>query len=155
MDERPMRRKDRQSSDEQARELLTRGSHGVLSTVSSAGEPYGVPISYVYRDGEVYFHSAPEGRKVENLAPGARVSFCVVGETEWLPAQFSIRYESVIASGEIRELQGESKTEALRCLVEKYASEFIEQGNQYIATSQDKTRVFALQVHHLTGKHRR
>lgn len=155
MDERPMRRQDRQSSDEEAQELLTRGSHGVLSTVGPAGEPYGVPISYVYRDGEIYFHSAPEGRKLENLAPGALVSFCVVGETEWLPAQFSIRYESVIASGEIRELHGEAKTEALRWLVEKYASGLMEQGSQYIATSQDKTRVFALRVHHLTGKHRR
>ena len=36
------------------------------------GEPYGVPLSYVYREDEIYFHSAPEGRKVENLCTEAK-----------------------------------------------------------------------------------
>lgn len=150
-----MRRKDRQASDVEARELLSRGDYGVLSTVGLAGEPYGVPLSYIYRDDEIYFHSAPEGRKVENLAPGSRASFCVVGAMEMLPEKFSVRYESVIASGEVRELHGEAKIAALRWLVEKYAAEFIERGDEYIASSQDKTRVFALRVHHLSGKCRR
>ncbi len=59
---REMRRKDRETSEEEACQLLAAGEYGVLSTVGADGEPYGVPLSYVYRDGEIFFHSAPEGR---------------------------------------------------------------------------------------------
>ena len=154
MDERPIRRKDREISEEDARQLLANGEYGVLSTVGADGLPYGVPLNYVYRAGEICFHSAPEGRKVEHLTAGAPASFCVVGATELLPEKFSTRYESAIASGEIRELEGEEKIQALGWLVEKYAPEFLPQGKSYIAQGEGKTRVFALCVRHITGKRR-
>jgi hypothetical protein len=155
MEERSMRRKDRETSEEEARLLLARGEYGVLSTVGPDGEPYGVPLSYVYREGGIYFHSAPEGRKLEHLGPGAHASFCVVGATELLPEKFTTRYQSAIASGEIHELEGEEKRSALGWLVDKYAPEFRRQGEEYIASAQDTTRVFALRVRHITGKRRR
>jgi nitroimidazol reductase NimA-like FMN-containing flavoprotein (pyridoxamine 5'-phosphate oxidase superfamily) len=155
MEERPMRRKDREISEQEARQLLAQGEYGVLSTVSPDGTPYGVPLSYVYHQGEIFFHSAPEGRKVEYLATGARASFCVVGATRLLPEKFSTRYESAIASGEIRELDGDEKRAALSRLVEKYAPEFRPQGEEYIAQAEGTTRVYALCVRHLTGKRRR
>jgi uncharacterized protein len=150
----PMRRKDRETGNEQACSLLARGEYGVLSTVGPDGSPYGVPLSYVYREGEIYFHSAPEGRKVEHLSAGAPASFCVVGATEILPEKFSTRYESVIASGEVRELESEEKKKALGWLVEKYAPEFQKQGDAYIANAEGMTRVFALRVRNITGKQR-
>lgn len=152
---REMRRKERQTSGQEARELLTSGEYGVLSTVDAAGEPYGVPISYVYRGEEIFFHSAPEGRKLDNLAPGARASFCVVGATQVIPEMFGTRYQSAIASGEVRELFGDEKILALGWLIEKYSPDFIQQGAEYIAAAHAKTRVFGLRVHHLTGKARR
>ena len=42
---REMRRKDREISEEEACQLLATGEYGVLSTVGSDGEPYGVPLS--------------------------------------------------------------------------------------------------------------
>jgi hypothetical protein len=158
MDDQPileMRRKDREISEEEACQLLAVGEYGVLSTVGSDGEPYGVPLNYVYREGEIFFHTAPEGRKVENLGAGAEASFCVVGETELQPEMFSTRYQSAIASGEIHELAGEEKTTALGWLVEKYAPEFRQEGAEYIASSQSLTRVFALRPRRITGKQRR
>ena len=113
MEERPMRRKDREISEQDARQLLAQGEYGVLSTVSPDGTPYGVPISYVYHQGEISFTPPPKAAKVEYLAAGARASFCVVGATELLPEKFSTRYESAIASGEIRELAGDEKRAAL------------------------------------------
>ena len=44
-----MRRKAQQLPDEQARELLEKGSAGVLSLMGPEGYPYGVPLSYLYR----------------------------------------------------------------------------------------------------------
>jgi len=150
-----MRRKDREIGEEEARLLLAKGEYGVLSTVGPDGEPYGVPLSYVYREEEIYFHSALGGRKVDHLGTGARASFCVVGATELLPEKLSTRYESAIVSGEVRELEGEEKRTALSWLVEKYAPEFRRQGEEYIANAESTTRVFALRVRYITGKRRR
>lgn len=151
---RAVRRKDREIGEQDARDLLAKGEYGVLSTVGPDGSPYGVPLSYAYREGEIYFHSAPEGRKVDHLISGAQASFCVVGETEVLPEKFSTRYESAIAAGEIRELHGEDKTKALGWLVEKYSPEFRGKGEEYIANAESKTRVFGLRIRRLTGKRR-
>jgi nitroimidazol reductase NimA-like FMN-containing flavoprotein (pyridoxamine 5'-phosphate oxidase superfamily) len=147
-----MRRKDRETPEEEALQLLAKGEYGVLSTVGPDGSPYGVPLSYIYREGEIYFHSAIEGRKVEYLCAGALASFCVVGATEILPEKFGTRYESAIASGEVREVEGAEKHRALGWLVEKYAPEFRTQGEEYIASAAGITRVFGLHVRNLTGK---
>jgi nitroimidazol reductase NimA-like FMN-containing flavoprotein (pyridoxamine 5'-phosphate oxidase superfamily) len=151
---RAVRRQDREIDEQEARKILLKGQFGVLSTVGPDGDPYGVPISYVYRDGEIYIHSAPEGRKVENLSPGARASFCVVGDTEVQPEMFSTRYESAIAACEVRELFDQDKTRALEWLIEKFSADFQKEGAEYIVSSQHLTRVFALRVCHLTGKRR-
>jgi len=150
-----MRRKDREIDDVEARQILKFGEYGVLSTVGPDGSPYGVPVSYAFHDGVIYFHSAPEGRKIEHLNAVPHASFCVVGATEVQPEMFSTRYESAIASGEIRELEGDEKQTALGLLIQKYSPDFISQGMEYIAESQCATRLFALQVCHLTGKRRR
>jgi nitroimidazol reductase NimA-like FMN-containing flavoprotein (pyridoxamine 5'-phosphate oxidase superfamily) len=151
---RTVRRQDREVDEREARAILEKGQYGVLSTVGAEGEPYGVPLSFVYRDGEIYIHSAPEGRKVDNLAPGAQFSFCVVGATEVQPEMFSTRYESAIASGEVRELVGEAKINSLGWLIAKYSPGFETEGAEYIASRQELTRVFALRIEHLSAKRR-
>jgi nitroimidazol reductase NimA-like FMN-containing flavoprotein (pyridoxamine 5'-phosphate oxidase superfamily) len=151
---RTMRREDREVDEQEARSILIKGQYGVLSTVGADGVPYGVPLSYVYRDGEIYIHSAPEGRKVENLSPGAHVSFCVVGNTELQPEMFSTRYESAIASGEVHELTGDDKINSLTWLIAKYSPGFETEGAEYITSRQELTRVFALHVQRLTAKRR-
>jgi hypothetical protein len=150
-----MRRQDREIDETDARQLLERGQYGVLSTVGPDGFPYGVPISYAFRSGEIFFHSAPEGRKVDHITTSPQASFCVVGATEVQPEMFSIRYESVIAFGEVQELFDDAKISALGLLIEKYSPNFQKEGTEYIASAQGDTRVFALRVRHLTGKRRR
>jgi len=60
---RSMRLKDRQMSKESVIELLERGKYGVLSSVDEDGQPYGVPVNYVFDGNEsIYFHCAREGR---------------------------------------------------------------------------------------------
>ena len=44
-----LRRKDRGISHQEAVELLDKVEYGVLSTVDKNGQPYGVPLSYVYK----------------------------------------------------------------------------------------------------------
>ena len=102
-----MRRKDRQLEDADTIDVLKRNQYGILSTVDKDGMPYGVPLTYIYDGGNIYFHSAVEGHKLNNISFNKKVSFCVVGPTKILPEQFSTRYESAIAFGEVHELIGE------------------------------------------------
>ncbi len=150
-----MRRKDRQLKRMEAEQILLENQYGVLSTTGLDGAPYGVPLSYVFKNNCLYFHCATEGRKLENLQFCNRVSFCVVGRTEILPAQFGTRYESAIAEGCIRELTNDEKVSALFEIVEKYAPEYREKGAAYIQGAITKTRVFCMEVETLSGKARR
>ncbi len=151
---RSMRREDRAVDEIEAQKILERGEYGVLSTVGADGEPYGVPLSYVYREDEIHLHCALDGRKIDNLKHHPRASFCVVASTQLEPEMFSTRYESAIATGEVRELAGEEKLRSLMWLIQKYSPAFQEEGAQYIASREDLTRVFALHVDHLSGKRR-
>ena len=58
---RPMRRRVQQMDAASAEAILRTATSGVLSLIGDGGYPYGVPMSYVYHDGHIYFHSAVEG----------------------------------------------------------------------------------------------
>ena len=152
---RELRRKDRAITPEEARALLREADYGVLSTSSANGRPYGVPLNFCVIDGNIYFHSALEGRKIDNINRNNAVSFCVVGETEILPDKFATKYESVIVSGEVEEVFDLEKHKALEGLLDKYSPDFIEQGKRYIEAMREKTRVFKIIVKTLSGKARR
>lgn len=115
----------------------------------------GVPVSYAYVDGALYFHSAVEGHKLDNLAFNPRVSFCVVGETEVLPEKFATRYESAVVFGTANKVFGDEKHTGLTELLKKYSADFLKKGKRYISHDFEKTRVFKLEIESLSGKAKR
>jgi uncharacterized protein len=149
-----LRRKDRSMDMAEAQELLRRGEYGYLATVDADGQPYGIPLSYAYQNGSIYFHCAMSGHKLDNLAQNPRVSFCVVGMTKVLPEQFATAYESVVAFGQATEVQGAERYQALVWLLEKYCPQHITAGKQYMADKDQATRVFKITIRHLSGKTR-
>lgn len=146
-----MRRTDRQLSEQEAFEILNEAEYGVLSTVSEDGAPYGVPLNFSLISGDIYFHSAEEGHKVENLKKNPKVSFCVVAEADVLAEEFDIRYGSVIAFGTCSKVL-EEKRMALESLLQKYSPDFYSKGLDYIEKNIDRTRVFKISVDGITGK---
>jgi nitroimidazol reductase NimA-like FMN-containing flavoprotein (pyridoxamine 5'-phosphate oxidase superfamily) len=150
-----MRRSDRAISSAEALTILQRADYGVLSTVGEDGLPYGVPLSFVLIDQALYFHSALEGHKLDNLTTQPNVSFCVVGNTHILPARFTTAFESVIVQAKASEVFGSEKQAALEALIDKYSAEFKSEGLAYIETAQLKTRVIRLAIESMTGKARR
>lgn len=150
-----MRRKDRTMDYEQAVKLLENGQFGVLSTVAENGYAYGVPLNYVYHQGNIYFHCAAEGSKLDNIMYNNKVSFCVVGHTEPIAEQFSYRYESVIVFGHAGEVYDREKEDALIALIQKYSGEFMEKGMEYIRKEGMKAKVLKINIEHLTGKARK
>ena len=55
---REMRRKKQELSQKEVEGILHKGTSGVLALLGDNDYPYAVPISYVYDDGKIYFHSA-------------------------------------------------------------------------------------------------
>jgi nitroimidazol reductase NimA-like FMN-containing flavoprotein (pyridoxamine 5'-phosphate oxidase superfamily) len=153
--ERKIRRTDRAISESEARSILEKGEFGVLSTASSDGQPYGVPINYSYSGDVIYFHCAREGHKLENLTANNRVSFCVVGRTEVLPKEFATKYESVIVFGKTSELADHEKHTGLLELVKKYSPGFIQEGLTYIENAAHKAKVYKIVIESITGKSRK
>jgi hypothetical protein len=152
---RKLRRKDRSIENEEAIQLLCTCEYGFLSTVSENGQPYGIPLHYVYKDGSIYFHCAKVGQKIENIENDNRVSFSVVGKTEVLPDKFSAEYESVIVFGSASETEGIERENALLWLLEKYSPEYLEEGKNYIKKKGKATKVIKIAIEHFTGKARR
>ena len=81
-----------------------------------------VPLNFCIISGNLYFHCALEGRKLENLNQNNTGSFCVVGNIEIMPDKFGTKYESVIVSGKVAEVFEKTKRVALEGLLEKYSS---------------------------------
>jgi len=147
-----MRRNDRQCTREYAITILETCEYGVLATVNRDEYPYGVPLSYVFKDSHIYFHSATTGHKLENIASNSKVSFCVVGDKKTLPEKFTTSYESVIVFGQASEVTGEEKKDALLALVAKYSPDYLEKGKQYIENSGNQTTVMKITIEQITGK---
>jgi uncharacterized protein len=150
-----LRRKERALTEPEAMEILERGEYGILSTCDPDGQPYGIPLSYCLENGAIYFHCAVEGRKLNNIAAGSRVSFCVVGRTSVLPDQFATKYESVVISGGAAEAFDAEKQRALEGLLAKYSAAFRLPGLDYIEAKRELTRVFKISIEDICGKARR
>lgn len=147
-----MRRNDRQSTEACAVAILEKCEYGILSTISQDGYPYGVPLSYVYKDASIYFHSAVEGHKLDNIVANSKVSFCVVGEKHSMPEKFTTSYESVVVFGQASQVTGVEKRDALIALLAKYSPAYLEKGKAYVENSGDKTTVIKITIEQLTGK---
>ncbi|MEI6165555.1 MAG: pyridoxamine 5'-phosphate oxidase family protein [bacterium] len=150
-----MRRNDRAINIEEARNLLESAEYGVLSMACPDGVPYGIPLNFALAGDDIYFHCAPEGRKIEILTANTRVSFCVVGRTKMLPEKFGTKYESASASGFVEELFAEEKKQGLVLLLEKYSPGYLKEGLEYVDAFIDKTKVFRIRVESITGKARK
>lgn len=105
------------------KELLTRALAGRLGTCKD-NQPYVIPITFVYDAGKIYFHSAPQGKKIENMKANPRVCFqvdeyCLVPSS--IPCEFTMHYRSVLVFGKVCFLTShKEKLRALRSIVDKY-----------------------------------
>ena len=158
MPDRPMRRKDRLLCDDDCRKLLDVAQYGVMASVSPDGQPYGVPLSFVYKDDKIYFHCAKDGCKIDNIRANDRVSFTCVGQPK--PAyehkNFTTYFESVIAFGHISLVTGQDERYmAMRELCRKYLPDYMEHFEEAMQHSASRTDVYAIIPERVTGKAKR
>lgn len=149
-----VRRQDRLLSEERALQLIKVSEYGVLSMVAADGEAYGLPLNYVW-DGahSLYIHCAPEGKKLRALEHNPHVSFCIVGNTNLLPARFTTEYESVVMKCHaVTALDDDEKRHALRLLIDKLAPEYKEVGIKAAEKSFHRVGIIRLDIIEFSGK---
>lgn len=151
---REMRRNDREIFDKDIEDILVNGEYGTLSTIGDNGYPYIVPLSYVYFNNAIYFHCAEEGYKLQNIEKNDKVSFCVVTDTEIIPAKFSTKYKSAIVFGTCSIVPDDLKETILIQLIDKYSHDFLQEGKKYVEKAKDNTKVMKIEIKHMTGKAR-
>ncbi len=151
---RTMRRDKQLLSQEQTVAILEQGTAGVLALSGDGGYPYAVPISYVYSDNKIFFHSAVDGHKIDAVKRSYKASFCVVYQDCVLPEEYTTYYKSVIAFGRIRILTEDSeKNAAIELLAKKYHPSDTPQGRgAAIAQAWSRMNLLELHIEHITGK---
>ena len=136
--------------------LLNTSHVGRLGTVTRDGRPMIKPLNFAYRDGRIYFHTAREGEKIDDIKRDNRVCFEVDLPIAYIdgdenPCNAKYLYRSVIIKG--RAVIVEDKAEkvlALGYLMEKYQPEC-----GYGAFPEEKlniTGIVRIDIEEMTGK---
>jgi len=99
---REMRRKKQLLSAEESISILNRMTSGVLAITGDNDYPYAVPLSYVYYDDKIYFHSATSGHKIDAINKNSKASFCVIEQDNIIPEEYTTYFRSVIVFGKVR-----------------------------------------------------
>lgn len=109
---------------------LLHGCHvGRLGTVGRDGYPMVKPLNFAYHDGKIYFHSAREGEKIDDVKRDNRVCFeadlpIALVKSAGSPCSAEYLYRSVIAKGRAHIVEELSeRLFALKLLMEKYQPE--------------------------------
>ena len=112
--------------------------HAVLEEILSGAEicrlsmldkdlPYIIPVNYGYRDGHIYIHSAPEGKKIELLKNNSLICFEVEDTVQIVKGEeacdWTTRYRSVVGYATVEILSSEKgKQEGLEVIMAQHGA---------------------------------
>ncbi|AAM32678.1 pyridoxamine 5'-phosphate oxidase family protein [Methanosarcina mazei] len=149
---REMRRGKQLLSMEDTIAVMTRCTNGVLACSGDDGYPYAVPLSYVYFNGRIYFHSAKAGHKIDAITKNPKVSFSIIDEDKIVSKEYTTYFRSVIAFGKARIVEGDERLESFTALVEKYSGNQSEEARNKEISRCKQAHIIAIDVEHITGK---
>ncbi len=149
----PMRRSDKQIKDLAELEAILRSAQICHLSMVDEGKPYVVPLNFGYEDNALYFHSAPEGRKINILRKNPEVCFSVVARHEIVVSEracsWTAEFSSVTGTGKAAILTDRSEKEkGLTVLMSQYSDEKYDFSDEDL----DGVVVIRVDVQEMTGK---
>lgn len=101
---RTMKRYKQQMEPSDCIKLLKQAPRGVLSMIGDDGYPYGIPMNHWYceADGNLYFHGAKTGHKIDAITACEKVSYCVHDEGYREPGEWPLHIKSVVVFGRMQ-----------------------------------------------------
>ncbi|HUN53717.1 MAG TPA: pyridoxamine 5'-phosphate oxidase family protein [Smithella sp.] len=150
-----MRKADREVKDKKDIDSIIRRCRVCRLAMCDGNQPYIVPLNFGYDGNFLYFHAAPEGRKIDILRKNNTVCFefdilhnIIESETA---CKWGSRYESVIGSGTAKILEDvEAKKDALEWIMRQYGCETRDFPEEILK----KTLILCVQVLEISGKFR-
>lgn len=139
-------------SPEDTQAVLARCTGGTLACIGDDDYPYSVPLSFVYHNDKIYFHSAKIGHKMDAIKANPKVSFSVIDEDTIVSAEYTTYFRSVIAFGKAHMTDGEERIEGFKALVEKYSGDQPEEAKMKEILECTGALIVAIDVEHITGK---
>ena len=150
---REMRRQRQQLSQEESVAILQKSTSGTLALLGDDGYPYAVPMSYVYNEGKLYFHSALTGHKIDAIRKCDKASFCVIEQDDVQPEKYTTFFRSVIAFGRIHIIEDEhGRLETARMLGNRYNPHQDGALQKEIESGLSRMQMIRFDIEHLTGK---
>lgn len=147
-----MRRIKQLLSAEDTVAVMDRCTNGVLACYGDDDYPYAVPISYVYFNDKIYFHSAKSGHKIDAIMINPKVSFTVIDEDTIVSEEYTTYFRSIIAFGKARIVEGDEWFKAFEAFVEKYSGDQPKETKHKEITGCTQSYIIAIDIEHITGK---
>jgi nitroimidazol reductase NimA-like FMN-containing flavoprotein (pyridoxamine 5'-phosphate oxidase superfamily) len=154
----PVRRADKLMANESALAMLAKGFCGRLATVGADGQPYCVPLLYLWIEGEVWLHnSRSTGHLRAAIDHEPRVCFEIDEAGPVFPygrfeCDSTVAYRSVILFGRIRVVEDRAlKQRFCEALMEKYGSKDWDRPKDFFPRL-DHISVYAIAPERITGK---
>jgi len=149
---REMRRNKQLLSMEDTAAVMNRCTNGVLACIGDDDYPYAVPLSYVYCNDKIYFHSAKVGHKIDAITKNPKASFSVTDEDKIVSEKYTTYFRSVIAFGQARIVEGTEKMQAFQAFIDKYAGDQPKEARQKAVDGCTQTYLIAIDIEHIAGK---
>ena len=148
-----MRREDKEVTDVTEIENIIRKASVCRLGLCENEHPYIVPLCFGYKDNVLYFHSAPDGRKLDILRKNNNVCFEIDIDNVLVKAEkacdCSTKYKSVIGFGKAELIDGaEAKRKALDIIIDNYSNRSFE----YPTEAVKNTAVIRVEIESMTGK---
>ena len=144
-----MRRSEREVRDTAFMHQVLRDAGEIYLSWNTDGAPYVLPVNFVYYEGSIYFHCAPEGRKMDLLLADARVGFATA--VDIAVEKTTTRYRSVCGYGTATVVQDDTlKNDVLKAFAARFKAPCV------FPVSPQKfalTRIVRIDIEALTGKY--
>lgn len=150
-----MRRSDREIKDRKVIDDIIKRCRICHLALCDDGQPYVIPLNFGYDGSFLYFHSAPEGKKIDIIRENNRVGFVfdILHEivTREKACDWGAKYESVMGEGVAEIIDDpDARKDALECIMRQYGSNAVD----FSEDALKKTLIFRVRISAISGKAR-
>lgn len=148
-----MRRIKQQLDSSEVLDILKSNTTCTLALIGENGYPYSLPVSYCYDEGNIYFHCAKVGHKIDCIKNCDRVSLSVIEHDEIIEEKFTDKYKSVVVFGKAEITDDEKEIRRLcRKMCAALCPNVSDGVEEEIERFIEQTAVVKITIEHMTGK---
>jgi nitroimidazol reductase NimA-like FMN-containing flavoprotein (pyridoxamine 5'-phosphate oxidase superfamily) len=120
-----MIRKEKQITDQKLINEILLNNTICRVALLDGEKPYIIPMNYGYKDGSFYFHTAPEGKKLDLIKKNNNVCIEVTDSIELVTSdkacKYGTKYRSVICTGTVYPvIEIAQKIESLKIIMKQH-----------------------------------